>query len=154
MSGAFEVTAGAFAVAGAADVLLRTGRELYNFLHNVADAPEELACLREAVRDTLLLYQTSKRCLDDLKDRTASKSSRDAVFSLDSANKALDRQIQGLTRLVDKFDKGGKTRKFDKAVKTWSRVKYVFSEAYVKKATDSLEKAKGLLASSLTVACR
>jgi hypothetical protein len=143
MSGAFEAAAGAFAVAGVADVLVRTGCQLYNFLHDIADAPEELTYLREAIRDTLLLYQTSIRCHDDLKRRAASTSSRGAIDLLNSANKTLNRELQSLRLFVTKY----------KDMKTWSRLKFVFSEAKVKKVTGNLEKAKNLLASSLTLAC-
>lgn len=145
MSGAFEAAAGAFAVVGVADVLVRTGLKLYNFLNDVVDAPEELVRLREAIGDTLQLYQTSTKCHDDLKCRVASRSSGSAVLSLDRANKALSRELQSLKLLLAKFKDGEKT--------TWSRVKFTLSEAKVKKATGSLERAKTLLASSLTVAC-
>jgi hypothetical protein len=56
MSGAFEAAAGAFAVAGVADVLVRTSREICSFLGDVSDAPEEIMRLREVIRETVLIY--------------------------------------------------------------------------------------------------
>jgi hypothetical protein len=144
MSGVFETAAGAFAVVGVADVLVRTGRELYSFLRDVADAPEGIKHLRDSIQETLVLYQTSKQCQDNLKARSTSATTSSAIPSLETANKSLNRELQSLKLLVSKF----------KGTKTWSRVKYVLSEAKVTKAIANLEHAKALLASALTLACR
>jgi hypothetical protein len=143
MSG-FETAASAFAVVGVVDVLLRTGRDLYSFLRDVADAPEELRRLCDSIKDNLTLYETSRQCRNDLQNRTASGAVSNALISLESANKALSRELQSLKLLVAKF----------KGVKTWSRVKYVLNESKVSKAVTALEYAKSLLANSLTLACR
>jgi hypothetical protein len=143
MSG-LETAAGAFAVVGVADVLVRTGRELYNFLCDIADAPDDIKRLRELIKETVLLHQTSKKCQDDLQTRSASSTVTGAVRLLGSATKALDRELQSLKFLIAKF-KGGRT---------WSRVKYVLSEAKMNKAIGRLEHAKVLLANALTLACR
>jgi hypothetical protein len=52
MSGCFEVAAGAFAVIGVADVAVRSGREVYEFLRDIADAPyeiERLCCITKEI---------------------------------------------------------------------------------------------------------
>lgn len=67
MSGALETAAGAFAVVGVADVLVRTGRELYRFLRDVKDAPNEIAQLQDLIKETLLLHDASAKCQEDLK---------------------------------------------------------------------------------------
>ncbi|KAH7392063.1 hypothetical protein DE146DRAFT_766096 [Phaeosphaeria sp. MPI-PUGE-AT-0046c] len=51
MSGAFETAAGAFAVVGVVDVLVRTGRDLYSFLRDVTEAPEDIIRLGDVIRD-------------------------------------------------------------------------------------------------------
>jgi len=144
MSGVFETAAGAFAVVGVADVLVRTGRDIYSFLSNVADAPEELNRLRESVKETLLLYQASIQCQDDLKTRKAPATPAGAASLLESATKALNRELQSLKLLIAKF----------KGFKTWSRVKFVLNNNRVDKAIQNLEHAKALLANALTLACR
>lgn len=143
MSGVLETTASAFAVVGFVDVLVRTGCEIYGFLRDVADAPKHVDRLRESIKETLVLYQTSKQCQNDLKIRSYSATTAGAVVSLESATKALDRELQRLQKLITKF----------KGTKTWSRVKYVLDEAKVNKALQNLEQTKALLASALTLAC-
>jgi hypothetical protein len=144
MSGAFEAAAGAFAVVGVADVLVRTGRELYSFLCDIADAPEDILRLRETIEEIMHLYQAARKCQEDLKYYITSKAPDSALFSLESATKALNRELKNLSRMITKF----------KGTKTWSRVKYVLSEAKVNKAIGNLEGAKALLGGALTLACR
>jgi hypothetical protein len=144
MSGAFEAAAGAFAVVGVADVLVRTGRELYGFLFDLKDAPEEISRLREIIKETTILHAAARKCQQDVKVQSTSTSPGNAVTLLESASKALNRELQSLSRLVAKF----------KGSKTWSRVKYVLSETKVNKAIANLEGVKALLGSALTLACR
>jgi hypothetical protein len=139
MSGAFELAAGSFAVVGVVDVILRSGREIYNFLNNVADAPEDIDRLRETVTDMLRLCQASKDLI-----RSSTSAGRSAATLIDSATKSLDREVQTLRRIILKF----------KGSKTWSRVKYVLDEAKVKKAMQSLAQANALLANALNLASR
>jgi hypothetical protein len=144
MSGAFEAAASAFAVVGVADVLVRTGRELYSFLHDIADAPKDILRLREIIQETMHLYQAARKCQVDFKDHVTSKAPNTAILALETATKALNRELQILSRLITKF----------RGTKTWSRVKYVLSETKVNKAIANLEGAKALLGSALTVICR
>jgi hypothetical protein len=144
MSGAFEAAAGAFAVVGVADVLVRTGRELYGFLCDLAGAPEEIIRLREIIKETTILHAAAQKCQQDVKDPSTSIAPGNAVTLLESASKALNRELQSLKRLVAKF----------KGSKTWTRVKYVLGEAKVSKAIANLEGVKALLGSALTLACR
>jgi predicted Zn-dependent protease len=71
--------AGAFAVVGVADVVFRTGREIYKFLDEIADAPKELVVLREVMTEFLQLDKHLQKCLRDLKNRTSTVISSDAV---------------------------------------------------------------------------
>jgi hypothetical protein len=144
MSGAFEVAAGAFAVVGVADVLVRTGRELYGFLSDLADAPEAIIRLREIIKETTHLYAAARKCQENVKNETASTAPSGAVITLESASKALSRELRSLSLLISKF----------KNAKTWSRVKYVLSEAKVNKAIANLEGVKSLLGNALVLACR
>jgi hypothetical protein len=144
MSGAFEAAAGAFAVVGVADVLVRTGRELYSFLCDLADAPEEIIRLCEIIKETIHLHAAAQKCQQDVKVQSTSTAPGNALVLLESASKALNRELQSLSRLVTKF----------KGTKTWSRVKYVLSEPKTNKAIANLEGVKALLGNALTLACR
>jgi hypothetical protein len=143
MSGAFEAAAGAFAVVGVADVLVRAGRELYSFLGDVADAPKEIDRLREVIRETVLLYHNSRGCQQDLKTRGASTGAADVTASLESAAKALDREMRELTKIAKKYN----------GIKTWGNVKFVLGKDRLNKAVQRLEHAKNSLANALTLAC-
>lgn len=92
MSGAFEVAAGAFAVVGVADVILRTGREIYNFLHDVADAPNELEALNESLQETETLVIACQKCW--VQNRTHVSTTASIRTPLESGLKALDREYK------------------------------------------------------------
>jgi hypothetical protein len=144
MSGAFETAAGAFAVVGVADVLVRTGREVIGFLRDVADAPEDISRLHKVIDETVDLAQIAIQWLNDLKARRATTTTTGGVAALASSTKALNREVQALKLLIGKF----------KGNRAWSRVKYVLSETKVTKAIRNLEQSKSHLESALTLACR
>lgn len=135
MSGAFETAAGAFAVVGVADVVIRTGRELYRFFSDVAEAPAELQRLNESIRDTVQLVEA-------LKKRAPTKVDADIVASVETAVKALDRELKSIKLSLAKF-KGAKT--------TWSKIRFTLDDRKVAKALVNLERAKSLLGNSLTI---
>ncbi|KAH8704622.1 hypothetical protein GQ44DRAFT_508213 [Phaeosphaeriaceae sp. PMI808] len=143
MSEALGTAASAFAVVGVADILVRTGRELYSFLGAVADAPTDINRLRESIDESLLLYQTSKQCQRDFTARAATIAKSNTARLLETANRSLNRELQSLDLIVKKF----------KGPTTWTRVKYVLSDAKVKKSIGGLENTKSLLISALTLAC-
>lgn len=140
MSGVFETAAGAFAVVGVADVVIRSGRELYSFFADIADAPKDVERLRDNINDITLLSETSRECLNHLKNSTTSVK---VIALLDSALKALSRELQSLKSLLGRF-KGGN--------KAWGRIKYVLDERKTKKALDNLERSKTLLGNALNLA--
>jgi hypothetical protein len=143
MSG-LEVAAGAFAAVGVADVLVRTGREVYSFLRDVADAPKELERLRETVHEIVLLADTSRPSLETLKAGTAGGPPTAATSSLETAMKALNRELRSLKGVIPKF----------KGRRTWTNVKFVLDTSKVAKSLRNLESAKMSFASALTLACR
>ncbi|CAN9410573.1 unnamed protein product [Alternaria alternata] len=139
MSGAFETAAGAFAVVGVVDVVIRTGREIFAFLSEVKDAPSNIEKLLSSINDTVQLSQAAKACLRSLDTRHSSLPKAEAVLSLESAIKALNRELQSLKGMTAKF----------RGSKTWSRVKYVLNNAKVDKAIRNLESNKLLLSAYL-----
>ncbi|KAH7082052.1 hypothetical protein FB567DRAFT_97399 [Paraphoma chrysanthemicola] len=143
MSGAFETAAGAFAVVGVADVLIRAGREIIAFLNDVKDAPEDVSRLCQTIEDTIGLANSLKRCVDDLKTRGASFATTDTFTALESATKSSNRELQTLKVAAAKF----KATK-----KTWSSVKYALGKDKVAKTTQKLEHLKALLVGCLTQA--
>ncbi|KAI0575541.1 hypothetical protein A1F97_05789, partial [Pyrenophora tritici-repentis] len=63
MSGTLELAAGVLAIVGAADVAVRTGREVHGFLRNIAGAPEEINRLCATVKEVAILAETAKQLL-------------------------------------------------------------------------------------------
>jgi hypothetical protein len=145
MSGAFEVAAGAFAVVGVVDVLVRTGRDVYNFLHDIEDAPANATKLCETIAESVLLADACKRYLLQFKNRIQHAPTADTSGALTSALKALDREVKSLKTLTAKC-KGNKKR--------WSSIRYALSEQRIDKALSNLERSKSTLATALTLACR
>ncbi|KAF3036337.1 hypothetical protein E8E12_006907 [Didymella heteroderae] len=143
MSGALEVAAGAFAVVGIADVLIRSGRELYNFLRDIEDAPANATKLRVMIEDSVLLADASKQYSLQLKAQHAPIT--DTSCALASALKAMDREVKSLKILTAKC-KGNKKR--------WSSIRYALSEQRIDKALSNLERSKSTLATAFTLACR
>jgi hypothetical protein len=143
MSG-FETAAGTFAVVGVADVLIRSSRDIWNFLRDIADAPDELQRLCEFIQETSILYQTSEQCRKNLATQcSSSHNAGAAITSLRSATGALERGLQTLKNLVSRY----------KGVKNWKNIRIVFGEDRVKKALQTLEHAKALLANALMLTC-
>ena len=135
MSGALETAAGAFAVVGVADVVVRTGRELHRFFCDVSGAPAEVQSLNQCIQETLLLVDALRHC-------TRTNVDANIVASVQAAIKALDRELQSIKTTLAKF-KGAKT--------SWSRIKYALDDRKVAKALTNLERSKSLLVNSLTL---
>jgi hypothetical protein len=55
MSGPLEVVAGAFAVVGFADVVVRAGAQCSRFLSSMADAPAEIKRLQDCISENRAL---------------------------------------------------------------------------------------------------
>lgn len=144
MSGALEVAAGAFAVVGVVDVLVRTGRELYNFLRDIEDAPANATKLCETIAESILLADASKRYILLLESQAQHAPPADAPGALTSALKALEREVRSLKLLVAKC----KDNK-----KAWSSIRYALSEQRINKALSNLERSKSTLATAITLAC-
>lgn len=142
MSACLEIAASAFAVVGAADVIARTGREVFVFLCDVADAPENINRLSTTVNEVTLLIETTQQCLKALGGR---KQSAATLASLDTATRGLKRELQSLKLMCTKFK--GKNR-------TWNRVKYVLDDKKIAKALLNLERSKTMLGNALLVACK
>lgn len=145
MSGAFEVAASAFAVVGVADVLVRAGRDLCNFLNDIEDAPNIAKRLCDVVAETLLLAAASKRCLQQYKSQVQAAHIIEIESALQAALKALGREVKSLKTLTTKL-KGNSKR--------WSNIRYVLGEQRINKALDNLQQSKLSIIVALTAACR
>ncbi|KAG9377361.1 hypothetical protein A1F94_011764 [Pyrenophora tritici-repentis] len=80
MSGTLELAAGVLAIVGAADVAVRTGREVHGFLRNIAGAPEEINRLCATVKEVAILAETAKQLLCRILDYSASATHKDTLL--------------------------------------------------------------------------
>jgi hypothetical protein len=145
MSGTLELAAGVFAVIGVADVALRTGRDVYGFLHKIADAPNEIEKLCVIIREITLLAETSKELLEGTSGFKLSDTTHRIVTTLEVSLKSFNCEIQSLKVLSTRFRDTNKS---------WSRVRYVLDERKINKALDNLERSKSLLGNVLMLACK
>ncbi|KAI9654924.1 MAG: hypothetical protein M1821_005677 [Bathelium mastoideum] len=86
---------------GMADVVLRASLELYRFLCDIEDAPSEIQSLQDCVRETRLLVESSKKCLEAVINKDLSTSAPDtdlnkALPLLKSAISAIERAQNSL----------------------------------------------------------
>ncbi|KAH7351474.1 hypothetical protein BKA66DRAFT_475884 [Pyrenochaeta sp. MPI-SDFR-AT-0127] len=142
MSMAFETAAGAFAVVGVADVVVRASREISTFIRDVADAPNQIKALQEHLQEVAVLAQACNHYVHKRNTVTHSLVPASLFSSLTTALKALNRELQGIKAHISKF-KGPR--------KTWTRVKYVLDECRINKALSSLERSRTLLADTLVL---
>ncbi|KAI1520077.1 hypothetical protein Ptr86124_000445 [Pyrenophora tritici-repentis] len=145
MSGTLELAAGVLAIVGAADVAVRTGREVHGFLRNIAGAPEEINRLCATVKEVAILAETAKQLLDKIAKRKQTEVTEQSIGLFEAALKSMNRELQNLRVLIARF-RGGNN--------TWSRVRYVLDERKLNKAFENLERSKSLLGNSLQVASR
>ncbi|KAJ4993855.1 hypothetical protein SVAN01_00909 [Stagonosporopsis vannaccii] len=142
MSGAFEIAAGAFAVVGVADVLIRSGRELYSFLQRIDDAPEDARKLQQTIEETVALVNASKACLERLAQHPDAASADKVTLSFRQALNSLERELKSLKILVAKIR--GTTKK-------WDRIKFVLDQNRVAKALQRLEHSKLSITAALSL---
>jgi hypothetical protein len=64
---------------GVVDVLVRTGRDLYSVLHDVADAPEDIERLCDCINDTVVIAEATKQFLAAHTNRTPAGTASTAV---------------------------------------------------------------------------
>lgn len=145
----FSVAASSFAVVGVADVVLRAGKEVYQFLNAIKDAPAEVERLRQCIHDNALVVQESKRYWEELKQSASSISSSttslsQAFLQFISPLRSLDRELSALGSLVKRY----------KGVTSWGRIKWVFDERKILKSLQKLEMSKSTLTALLVLVGR
>ncbi len=142
MSGALETAAGAFAVVGVVDVLIRSGRELYSFLQRIEDAPDDSRKLQHLLEESVALMEASKASLERLSRHPDAGSADVVVQSFWKALKSFERELKSLRVLVAKF-KGTTTK--------WGRVKFILDQSRTMKALQHLESSKLSLTTSIAL---
>lgn len=137
----FSTAASSFAVVGAVDVVFRASVACRRFLSDIKDAPEEIDRLRTCITENTELFDNLKKYSADLQDPTSPMSSphadlRQALNQLESAAKALQRELNSVGVLAKKFS--GKD-------KTWTKVKFVLDGKKINKCLEKLERTKSTL---------
>jgi len=144
------VAASSFAVVGPADVVLRAGKEVYQFLNAIADAPAEVETLRFCIHDTTLLVEESKRYWEELNDCVSSTSSSTTILNqalpqFKSALRTLSRELSALLTLA---------KRHNGITKSWGRLKFVLDERKILKTRQRLEVSRSALGVALMLVGR
>lgn len=147
-----STAASAFAVIGAADVVLRASAEFVRFVSDIKDAPTEVENLRIRLQDTTLLVEASKAYLETLSNATTGSSTtletRDpnkALSLFTSAIRGLKRELESLITIIARHHG---------ASKSYGRIKWLLDSRRVAKAQQSLETSKSTLNTALTLVGR
>ena len=136
----------ALAVVGAADVVVRVGKELYRFLGEILDAPEEVRRLRNYIQEIDGLVESVKLFWEEqkaLSPRQAklSKSLSCASSQLGGVLHTLSDELSHLADIAIKHD--GVT-------KPCGRIKWVF-ERKIAQSLQTIERSKLSLVATLVL---
>lgn len=151
MAELLSVTASSIAVVGLADLVIRAGKQVYQFLGAINDAPVEVESLGSSICDTILLVEDSKRYLEEVKQYTLSPSSASttslikALPQFKSALATLEREMSALVVLIKRY-KG--------THRAWASVKFVFDERKIQRSLQKLETSKSSLVAALLLVGR
>lgn len=146
----FSVAASSFAVVGLADVVLRSGKEIYQFLSAIKDAPEEVDRLQCSIGDTALLVENVKCHAQELSQSdslttTTPTSASQMMLQIQSALRSLDRELSALVKLA---------KRYQTMHNKWERIKWVLDERKILKSLRKLEASKSALVAALVLAGR
>lgn len=106
MADPFSVAAGSFSIA---DVVLRTGTQVFQFLGAVKYAPKEFECLRGAIHDIICVAECLKSYLEQLRRSVTSTASTsatnlsEALPLFTSAVRSLDRKLSSLAAVAKRY---------------------------------------------------
>ena len=150
MSKPISIAAGAFAVVGVLDVVVRASLGLSRFFSSIKDAPKEIERLRYCIEDDQLLVKSSSAYLSPLLAPPIAKIEEAVVHSVDlnlvhTAVAALQRELLGL-EIISKKQHG--------TCKTWAQLRCVLDKHRIDMYLQKLEYAKSMLLLALSLASR
>lgn len=147
-----STAASAFAVIGAADVVLRASAEFVRFVNDIKDAPTEVENLRIRLQETTLLVEVSKDYLKTLSNAATGSSTPLETHDLNKAHSLFNSAIRGLKRELESLITI--IGKHHGASKSYGRVKWLLDSRRVAKAQQNLETSKATLNTALTLVGR
>jgi hypothetical protein len=150
MAEPFSAAASSFAVIGLIDVVLRAGKEVYQFLGSIQDAPTEVDSLRCSIHDNALLVEELKRYWGEIQQSVSSASScttdlSQAIPQFTAALRTLNRELSALVTLA---------KRHDGITKSWGKIKWVLDQRKVLKIVQRLEVSKSTLGLGLMLVGR
>lgn len=139
MAEPFSMVASSFAVVGLADVVLRAGDQIYQFLNAIKDAPAEIENLKSSIHENIVLVQYSKGYWEELRQLLSSlnpstiTSLSNTLPHLNSVLKALHRELSRLSTVIKRY-KGPS--------KIWGNIRFVLDEQKIQRSLQRLEGLK------------
>ena len=149
MTDPLSVAASALAIVGAADIVLRAGKELYGFLSDIKDAPENVKRLRNYIQDISRLIKSAKDFWEEQKRLAPPRATLSASLSSASSHfeavlRALNDELSCLVNLA---------KKHDGVAKPGGKIKWVF-ERKIKYSVERLDRSKLSLVAALNIVGR
>jgi len=151
MADPLSLVASVLAVVGAADIVVRAGTEVFRFLADIKDAPEEVVQLRVCVQENTLLVEASKHYLEQLTNQNGVSSTlreatdlAKAITLFSSSVKSIERELSSLITITRKLN--GST--------SWGRIKWRLDGRRIEKALRKLESVKAGLTAALVLVGR
>ena len=130
---------------GLAEVILRAGSKVYDFIVAIQDAPQEIRNLQHELNGITLLLSELKEYWNDL-SKVQSWSCPSSF--MDNCISSLRNIHQDLNVLATAAMKHDSSRKI---ASTWAKIKWTFEGKQVVKLTRSLERHKLFLVTALAV---
>ncbi|KAF2875575.1 hypothetical protein BDV95DRAFT_602990 [Massariosphaeria phaeospora] len=153
MAEPLSLAASIFAVAGAADVVVRASVECCRFLSAITGAPADIECLRGSIEENQLLAQNLRQYLIEVNTTSGSSISAPASAAsspdLRDALKLFYSAIKALRREFGELDKLGK--KYSGPNRMWGRIKFVLDERKIRQHMTRLQSSKSTIANALAL---
>ncbi|MCJ1473776.1 hypothetical protein MMC13_002427 [Lambiella insularis] len=140
-----DVASNAIAFVGLADVTLRTGSKIFDFLAAIKDAPHEIETLqRELGTINSLVAEVKASCEDPTGGQPWSLPSQ-ALVDCTCLLKAIHQDLKILALAASNYDA---SKAF---ASTWAKIKWVFADKQVSRLSRRLESNKLSLVAALTL---
>ena len=150
MAEVLGLAASSLAVVGTADVVLKLGFHLCQFIRDTKDAPKDMRSLCGCIEDNMQLVMAAKECLYDLQNGNqptmgSVTDSGEAFSVIASAIEVLKHEVGSLDAIVQKQNRKGPLL---------GRFRWALKKQAVRRSLEKLESAKSLLMNGLGLAGR
>lgn len=139
MADRLSVVANSFAAVGLADIMLRAGNQIYQFLIAIKDAPVEVENLKNSIHENIILVQYFKDYLEELKQLLSSPNPS-TIMSLSKILPLFESVLKDLGDELSRLN--DETKCYKRQSKILGNIRFVFDEQRIEKSLQRLEGLK------------